>query len=156
MKRDRCHCSLLCSQGASSLGPLLLLPSSLPFLSALSSGSGSSSLLQDQMLFITYAAEHTLEEAVSHPEKHAHKDDCPMDLPLGGQQSGEEDLGCFLLKAGALCPSCISISWGICLANSPSDRGGPGGPSHWVAGVRPISCGLNSFLSMTRHSTDPV
>lgn len=105
---------------------------------------------------LLYVAEHTLEEAVSHPEKHAHKDDCPMDLPLGGQQSGEEDLGCFLLKAGALCPSCISISWGICLANSPSDCGGPGGPSHWVAGMRPISCGLNSFLSMTRHSTDPV
>lgn len=35
-----------------------------------------------------------------------------MDLPWGGQQGGGEDLGCFLLKAGALCPSCISVSWG--------------------------------------------
>lgn len=49
------------------------------------------------MLFVTLCSLGThLEEAVSHPG-HAHKDDCPMDL-LGGQQSGEEDLGCFLLK----------------------------------------------------------
>ena len=96
---------------------------------------------------LLYAAEHTLEEAVKLPEKHAHKDDCPKDLPLGGQQGGE-DLGCFLLKVGALCPSCISVSWGICLASSPSDHSSPGSLSHWVAGMRPISCGLNSFLSI--------
>lgn len=112
MKRHRCHHSVLCSPGACSPGPLLLLPSSLPVLSALSSGSGSTSFLQDQTLLLLCAAEHTLEEAVSHPEKHAHRDDCPMDLPWGGQQGGGEDLGCFLLKAGALCPSCISVSWG--------------------------------------------
>lgn len=104
---------------------------------------------------LLYAAEHTLEEAVSNPEKHAHKDNYPKDLLLGGQQGGE-DLGCFLLKVCALCPSCISVSWGICLASSPSDCSSPGSLSHWVAGVRSISCGLNSFLSMTRHSTAPV
>ena len=66
--------------------------------------------------------------------------------------------GLRLLLAKSWCP--LSILYfcllGICLASSPSDRGGPGGPSHWVAGVRPISCDLNSFLSMTRHNTDTV
>lgn len=89
----------------------------LPCLSVCSSAlPGSSSLLQDQMLFI-YSMQLSTRKRQFHIQRNMHtKTTVLWTCHWVANVWREEDLGCFLLKAGALCPSCISISWGICLA----------------------------------------